>query len=226
MDTIISLITKINHIEETTYFTTLKQNPSRELFIKSQESFINAVDTWSRILGILLAKVPLDIHRAVILENLNDEHGNGDITRSHVNTFKLFMQSMGQNDIQLYNKQSETYDSVEWFTNIILSALHTENWIYCVSLLGMIEYTYKDIGKCIHNYAKIFMLEERINHYSLHETMDLKHSYDLFQLVSPYITTNYNDIEDGLEMGYFLISSLYDLLSDQLTPNRNLSIKI
>lgn len=217
MDRILSLANKINNIKSNKYLVKLQENPQLDNFLKSQDSFINAVDNWSKILAFLLTKLPSDKERAVIVNNLYDEHGSGNSDKSHVSTFKQFMKSLNyQEELLLNNKDTFTYKFVKQFNEKMTHYININNWINNVAMLGMIEYVYITISTNIHNYVKQYIPSDQITHYSLHEIMDVKHSTELFELLIPYVDSHYNDIEDGLELGYYIFDDLYNSLSSYL----------
>jgi Iron-containing redox enzyme len=215
------ITSNINKINENEYFTKLKKKPILESFIKSQESFIDAVDNWSRALGLLLSRLPTDKERFVILQNLNDEHGNGDLNQSHVNTFRCLMNSLHQisskkdnsQELKLYNQNFSSYTIVNIFNIKLNHYIMTQSWIFSVALIGMIEYTYLTVSHNMHQYLKNYFPEELINHYSLHETTDLKHYQDLLHLILPHWEFKKEEIINGFQEGYKIFNSLYQSLS-------------
>ena len=213
MDEILELANTLNQISTTSYFTTLPTTPI-DGFLNSQECFISAVDNWSRVLGTLLLYLPSDKERAVIIENLNDEHGNGDITKSHVNTFSALLTSLGyQKTIKVYNENLPSYSAVKKFNDNLLNEIQKGDWIYSVALLGMIEYTYIEASKHIHNYLLIYLQELQINHYSTHEVVDVRHATELFRLLEPVKDSHGLLIIKGMYTGYTLLKNLYNDLA-------------
>lgn len=214
MEIILNHANKLNNIKNNQYLVQLSLNPKLEKFVNSQDSFIDAVDNWSKILGLLLTQLPGDQERSVIINNLYDEHGSGDLTKSHVNTFRQFMISLNYSKpLELYDQNKLSYKIVKKFNNQLTNFITTNNWIQNVALLGMIEYIYITISTCIHNYVKQYIPIDHISHYSLHEIMDVKHSTELFELLVPYIHSHLADIEKGMQIGYRLFNELYDSLS-------------
>lgn len=217
MEQILSLANKINNIKLNKYLIKLQQNPSLDNFLTSQDSFINAVDNWSKILAQLLIKLPSDKERSVIINNLYDEHGSGNSNKSHVNTFKQFMKSLNYPyDLILNYTDTSTYTIIKQFNDRLTLYLKINNWVNNVAMLGMIEFVYITISTGIHNYVKQYIPSDQITHYSLHEIMDVKHSTELFELLVPHIDTHYNDIKEGLELGYFIFDDLYNSLYNYL----------
>lgn len=220
LNEIIDIANQINKINDNPYFINLTKKINIGNFIKSQEGFIKAVDYWSRILGIMISKLPSDKERIVIIRNLLDEHGFGNLNESHVNTFKMFMESLGFDGYKNTNSNDEhKYDyyesskSVNQFINRIKNAINNENWTYSISVLAMIEYTYITVSKNIHNYVSNFINSSEINHYGLHETIDVDHANDFFELLLPYYENNKEIIIKGLNEGYETMYELYDSLN-------------
>jgi hypothetical protein len=209
LNIIIEYANRINEIDKNPYLKTLKNNPSLESFFNSQRGFINAVDNWSKMLGLLINIVPSDKERLIIIRNLNDEHGHGDILKSHVNTFRIFMNSLGfRGELEL-NTPSTSYDYVKNFNIGLQKELKTKNWIYCASMLGIIELIYVNVSKHIHDYSLTYLELDSITHYGVHEIVDIEHARELFSMVSPYLDSNRDMIYEGLVHGYKLINILY-----------------
>jgi hypothetical protein len=240
MQEILKIAKDTNKINENPYFKNLNKDVQLKLFLNSQEAFISAIDNWSKVLGLMISKVPSDLQRAVLIDNLNDEQGmcncafsaithtvnnrqndgclhrNGDLTKSHVNTFRMLLVSLDYTEkIQLYNRYLPSYRYVKKFnddlTNSIGGIIKIDgiNWIYNIAILGMIEYVYVDVSKYIHAYLCNFLPPDKINHYSTHEILDVHHYTSLFQLLEPYIKTNYNEIYFGICRGFKLMDELY-----------------
>lgn len=213
MDNILDYANNVNNINFNKYFINLQNIPPINNFLKSQECFISAVDNWSRVFGLLLYYLPTDHHRSIIIKNLYDEHGEGDINKSHVNTFKLLLLSLNYNEeILLYNETLPSYKYIKIFNEKLKDVINTKNWIYSVAMLGMIEYTYITVSKNIHNYLCNYLTADDINHYSLHEILDVSHSTELFSLL-PELT---DESKDGLNYGYNLMNELYINLTEFL----------
>jgi hypothetical protein len=215
MDLLLKYADDINLIDNNNYFTTLAKNPNIDKFLISQECFISAVDHWSRLLGLLLFYVPTDKERLIIIKNLNDEHGEGDLNSSHTNTFKLLLKSLNYDkDILLYNEELQSYNYVNKFNNNLKDIITTQSWIYSVAMLAMIEYTYVIVSKNIHIYLLNYLPINEINHYSLHETLDVTHvthATELFDLLIPYMKNNElsSEMKSGIITGYTIMNELY-----------------
>lgn len=199
---------KINKLDGNKYFLNLN-NISLESFYNSQKDFIHAVDNWSKVLCHLIMKLPSFKERALILENLYDEHGNGDLKKCHVNTFNDFLKEINPNHIAGNSSYAGNY--VGRFNKELMETLENESWVYCTAMIGMIEYTYITASSHITKYVSNYKRVE--NHYSEHETLDYKHYKDLFSLIEDLYDTNKEEIEKGIYHGYKLLNHLYVKMS-------------
>jgi hypothetical protein len=204
---------KINNILINQYFVKLREhndsNNYLQQFIKTQISFLDAVDNWSKALGNMIAKVPSYKERIILVKNLYDEHGNGNINNCHVNTFNRFIKSFNQH----IDTSTIKIDSVKQFNSKINDMIENKSWIYSMAALGTIEYTYITISKEINNYAAKFMNQDKIEHYSMHEILDVQHATELFDAILPYFNEYQFDILAGMDYGYNVFNQLYSDLS-------------
>lgn len=211
MDNILNYAKKINNIEENEYFINLTQVANLDNFISSQVHFVNAIDNWSKILGIMISRVPSYNERNVLIQNLVDEHGNGEIEKNHVSTFDKFIDSL----LEITKKNKDTYllKGNYNYTKEFIESLYslTElNWIFAISAMGMIEFTYINVSNKIHNYVCNYIDKDKINHYSLHEILDVTHATELFKIIEPHYKENKMIIEKGIEKGYNMMNKLYN----------------
>ena len=63
-------------------------------FRSTMRPFLGAVNGWSQVLGLLITRLPTPAQRLVAIENLVDEHGHGDLSMSHVATFRRLIKSL------------------------------------------------------------------------------------------------------------------------------------
>jgi hypothetical protein len=216
MKKILEYAKNINDINNNKYCLYLSDTPSLDKFLLSQESFIYGIDNWSKLLGLMIFYVPSVTERNTLIKNLYDEHGDGDINKSHVNTFKTLLSSLGYN--REFNTNDPSYQYIKNFNEQLINNIKSKNQIFSIAMLGMIEFTYTSISKNIHQYLCNFLPKENINHYSCHEVLDASHSEELFELLVPYQDTNINDISEDIKEGYQIIFELYNKLSTFLQP--------
>lgn len=223
MEEILTVAKSINKIDDNKYFIYLKKNVKLpnvlENFIDSQIDFIQAVDEWSCILGRMICYVPGVKERNVLIKNLYDEHGNGNIENAHVKTFSKFIKML----YDISNKRNPDCDGtgkiiVDEFINklhITIISSDSDLWIYSIAVLAMIEYTYISVSKSIHEFTANYIEPELIHHYNLHEILDYTHATELFSLVAEYYNTETGKliINEGIKKGYKILYELYEQLS-------------
>ncbi len=217
MDKIIEFADGINRIDQSTYFVKLNKKPSLKNFIESQKGFITAVDHWSKLLAQLIVILPTSKDRMAVVNNLYDEHGNGDETKTHVTTFSNFIESLQESNTKQAIYPTCTYTTTEFaqaFNQRLQDQFKTSDWIFCTSMLAMIEYTYIKVCKMIHTYASQFIKEDKIEHYSLHETIDQKHATDLFKIIEASYSNHNKTVHSAMIFGY---NTMYKLYEDMAT---------
>lgn len=223
MDKVNTYASNINHLVTGDFFKALKkdQYPTQKEFIHSHYGFLKAVECWSELLIQMLSRATTSKERAVFIENLYDEHGNGNLDNSHVNTFIMLIKLLDHTEnLSLINcTQSNSYKfAVSAFINKLKSALNTKSFQFCCGMLGIIEYIYIDASGEIHNYLTKFLPPDQINHYSLHEILDKKHVDDLFSLID---TNDMSEGENGMLYGYDAMWNMYQSMSILLPMNNS-----
>ena len=92
MDSYINKLKNETSISSQIYFSRLLDGSmSFELFKSSQANFYSAVCYFSRPMFLLCSRMENYADRLIILENIMDEHGNGDIKDSHGDTYKNYL---------------------------------------------------------------------------------------------------------------------------------------
>jgi pyrroloquinoline-quinone synthase len=119
------------------------------------------------------------------------------------------MASLSIQEAVSYAQTHPSYEPVKIFNGRIQNMVAKDSWIFSAAALGAIEYCYITASKNIHNYAKHFLSADKITHYSLHETMDVKHATDLFSIIEERWGEDKDHIISGLQFGYFCLDELY-----------------
>jgi hypothetical protein len=211
LDKILSYANKVNKIQDNEFFARLPKLPL-DHFILSHVHFGSAVDCWSKVLGLLIALAPSYKERAIILRNLNDEHGNGDITQSHVATFEKFLSTLishTKHDLQYYKEKGSSDFVAKFVDELLVMADDTKlNWNAKLAALGMIEYVYINVSEYICEYVTKLIGIEEIEHYSIHNAIDYDHAMDFFKMLN--YDTDKTDIEAGIKYGYQILSNFYE----------------
>ena len=117
---------------------------SIDQFLQIQKEFIYAVNYWSKLLFILLSKIDDPKLRIVILDNINDEHGHGNIEESHVYTFYNFLQALGHKETLDINKKCRS-KAVKLFYKSLEKYIKNLQYYDSALILGAIEYIYRHL---------------------------------------------------------------------------------
>src|SRR4051812_17303861 len=78
------------------YFRALADGSfTREDFVETQVQFLFAVSFFARPIAALAARLPRHDMRLLLLENIEDEMGHGDLRLSHEQTFFELLERLG-----------------------------------------------------------------------------------------------------------------------------------
>ena len=212
----------INKLKENTsikdqlYFRLLNQDRmSFETFKYSQVNFYKSVLKFSKPLFVLCSRIDNYEDRLKILENIFDEHGNGNLKDTHGNTYKMYLNSLGIGD----NKFPESYEHVSCsnFFSEVEKIVSLGNIDKALAMYGIIEDRYTEISSFV---AKIVLKnkwidKENLIHYSTHEELDKYHAMLFYSIIEQRWEKekSQNQIKKGLNIGNELVLRLFnDLL--------------
>ena len=214
-----------HHIKELKVNSPIKSQPyfsrlidgemSLKQFKVTQLNILPAVSYFSLPMFYLCTRLESYEERINILENINDEHGNGNLSKSHGVTYKSYLTSLGikKNTID----QSPVHPSVEYFNNILMETVKNKNVLLAIACLGMIEERYAEISKLLveNLINKKWIKSEELTHYSIHQDVDKHHSNLFFTLLETEWKESLNsrqEIVSGIDLGNDLVLNLYNNL--------------
>lgn len=156
--------------------------------------FIELVNYWSQILGLVIYKSSYPDTRKYLVKNLVDENL---YKLTHVDTFYNFLLECGYvGNIQ------ELIDNAKKNPIIIKCKKKLENYVLdhdfsdCVEMLGAIEYVYHLISRDINKYfIEIHNIEPSF-HFDTHEILDQTHAKELLES-----STNVSYSKSNIEFG-------------------------
>jgi pyrroloquinoline quinone (PQQ) biosynthesis protein C len=204
------------------YFTALRDGSfDKEDFIESQIQFFFVVVFFSRPMAILAAKIPTPDLRMEVVRNVWEEHGEGNLSSVHRNTFLELLSRIGDVSEDDVNKRY-LWPSVRIFNTTLVGTCTLDEYLVGVGVMGIIERMFMEISTWIGQgiISRGWLTEDRLVHYDVHEVLDLKHSEDFFNVVQPSwdrLEENQYYIDQGLTMG----AALFNLLYEQLYTNRH-----
>ena len=148
----------MNHyIEKLKIGTPINKQPFFEMLVdgklslgKFQEiqiDFLDAVLFFSRPMFILASKLDSYEQRQIIINNILDEHGNGDLKNHHGNTFKEYLFDLGIEKSKLL--QRKPHDAVINFNQTIMKTVKNRDILVSIAMFGMIEDRYAEMSKIL-----------------------------------------------------------------------------
>jgi pyrroloquinoline-quinone synthase len=192
---------------ENRYFTELGNGTmSRQHFITTQQQFYWAVCEAPRAMATLIARIPDPTDRLAILDNINDEHGDGDPTRFHTTTFRAFLSSLGVTTDPAGVTQGALMRA---FTTLLTGSCQQLDPIMAACFFGVLEYAFADISASIAQavITRGWLEPSQLTHYSLHAEVDKEHASGFFAVADPHHDIEL--IEAGLALGVYAFDRLY-----------------
>ncbi|MEH2201110.1 TenA family transcriptional regulator [Nostoc sp.] len=151
---------------------------------------------FNRILASILSCCEDESSQLVILENLFDEMGQGDITQSHPELFRQFTRALGIDDVTLAALPTapETSALIETYLQMphkygYLAALGA----VCYASEGIVSSLYTQLYKGIVGAAPL--PKESLIFFEVHIDVDDSHAAKLAAVIEPRITMNEEDIK-------------------------------
>lgn len=224
MERLIERILRDSGFRSNPYFQSLACGEfDRADFLETQIQFYHAVIYFSVPMERLAQKIPDEALRAPILLNVSEEHGEGDPARSHASTFREFLSRLGGVTVWDIERRA-LWPEVRLFNTALIGACTLEDHLVGAAMLGMIERMFSEISGWIGQgvVAHGWIAREHMVHYDLHQTLDVRHARDFFDVLRPAWNTGSPErsslnapaesryaIEQGLRLGAATFDSLY-----------------
>lgn len=197
-----------NNFVNTQFFQNLKDGElSFEEFVATQSQFYYAVVHFTRPLALVAGSIPDYESRINILKNIWEEHGEGDIDKTHGKTFTEFLRRLTGEDFKLLPAKR----AVNEFNETLDETCKTAHYLKSVAMIGMIERMFSEISHFI-GAAVIergWMESSQMIHYSVHQELDVIHAQDFFDVLKPFEDTHEDIIKDGLILGATTFLKIY-----------------
>lgn len=196
------------------YFSALAGGTfAREDFIETQIQFLFAVVFFSRPMSILAGRIGRPELRLSLLENVEDEHGHGDLRLSHERTFLELLSRLGVDTAQI--EERSLWPELRSFNTALLGVSSLDDTYTALAALGIIEDLFAGISARIGRgiVGNGWLPREQVVHYALHEALDVQHAEGFYRLLrGPYgkHPRHAYQITQGLELGAYLFLRLYE----------------
>jgi len=215
MDSYINKLKNDTPILSQVYFSNLLDGSmSFEVFKRSQADFYSAVCYFSRPMFLLCSRMENYADRTIILENILDEHGNGDIKDSHGETYKNYLLNLGINKNDIYKEFN--HSAVSNFYSIVNQTVENDKIETAIAMYGIMEDRYSEISLCIasslinNNWLK----KDQLSHYTTHKKLDTYHAELFYKLVRNKWTEEIyrESIKKGLQLGNKIVFDMFNNL--------------
>ena len=214
----------INQLKDSTpitshrYFSDLLDGSmSFELFKSSQTNFYSAVCYFSRPMFLLCSRMENYADRLTILENILDEHGNGDIKESHAETYKSYLLNLGLKEKDI--NETLSHSAVSNFYSIIEDTIKGDSIETAIAMFGIIEDRYTEISATIATSLvnNNWLSEDQLTHYKTHKELDIYHAELFYKLVRPKWVeeTSRENIIKGIKLGNAIIFDMFNNLLEE-----------
>lgn len=197
-----------NDFVKNNFFCCLKNGElSFDQFVATQYQFYYAVVHFTRPLTLVAGSIPDYESRINILKNIWEEHGEGDINKTHGKTFLEFLTRLtGKEPILI-----PALGTVTQFNQTLDETCKTAPYLKSVAMLGMIERMFSEISHFIGSAVveRGWMESTQMIHYSVHQDLDVIHAQDFFDILKPFEDQEEALIREGLIHGATTFLKLY-----------------
>lgn len=147
-----------------------------------------------QLLGYAAGKIKDDKTRMPIIENLWEEHGEGDLQKSHRQLFINFLKSLGISDYEI--AKSKPTEATKKYIDELLSICENGDALEVLALLGPgTEYfsskEFDVIFKSLQKYPFGGNLD--LDFWSVHIDLDDHHYHDMLKSIEPLLITDLDE---------------------------------
>ncbi len=195
------------------YFEALRDGSfSRDDFVETQVQFFFAVTFFCRPMTVLAGRLPVAEWRLRLLENVGDEHGNGDLSRAHENTFLTLLDRLGVPREEV--EARALWPEVRAFNTCLAGVCQQDDLYTALGTLGIIEDLFSGISARHSKWIveRGFLQADQMIHYDLHAELDEDHAEDFYGILDrPYAENPRHayQVQQGLELGAYIFLRLY-----------------
>lgn len=185
----------------------------RDDFIETQVQFLFAVVFFSRPMSVLAGRLPRPEMRLSLLENVDDEHGEGNLSLCHERTFLALLGRLGVTMADV--ERRALWPEVRAFNTTLVGACSLDDTLTGLATLGIIEDLFAGISARIGAgiVARGWLRQDEMVHYATHEVLDVSHADGFYkELDKPYAAhpRHAYQIQQGLELGAYVFLRMYE----------------
>jgi pyrroloquinoline-quinone synthase len=201
-------------VDANPYFTALRDGSfTREDFVETQVQFLFAVVFFSRPMSVLAGRLPRPEQRLSLLENVHDEHGEGNLSLSHERTFLALLARLGVSPADIDARA--LWPEVRAFNTVLGGACFADDTYTGLAALGIIEDLFSGISARLGQgiVARGWLRPEELVHYTAHEALDVTHADGFYRVIEgPWAAhpRHAYQISQGLELGAYIFLRMYE----------------
>lgn len=200
--------------ERNPYFVALDDGSmSRGDFIETQIQFLFAVVFFSRPMAVLAGRIPRPEQRLSLLQNVLDEHGDGNLSFSHERTFVTLLGRLGVTPEAI--ERRALWPEVRAFNTTLAGLCVGDDCYTGLAALGIVEDLFSSIsariGRAI--LTRGWLKPDEIVHYATHEVLDVSHADGFYKVIEgPYAAhpRHAYQVTQGLELGAYIFLRMYE----------------
>jgi pyrroloquinoline-quinone synthase len=198
-------------IEQHPFFTAIQNGKLSERQIKvAALQIYHVVLYFPRFLSAVLTNIPDYQTRMPLVENLFEEHGKMKEQFVHSETYRNFLLGIGLTETEI--RKSEPIIPVIAYNRAIVDLCLHHHFLEGLSALGVIEEIVARVSPIVGQFArtKYGSNKEDLKHFTDHETLDVVHANEIYEVVSKYyVGDDRHLIERGLKLGMYYHRRLY-----------------
>jgi pyrroloquinoline quinone (PQQ) biosynthesis protein C len=178
----------------------------REVALAAALDVGHVVACFPRFLAAVLANVEDWRDRMELVENLYEEHGALQPSRVHEVTYRGFLETLGL-DARAIDAHSPSLGVVV-YRRAVLDLCRNGRVAESLGALGVIEEIVARVSVAVRRWASLHA-PGREHHFSVHETLDLRHADELYALAEPHHRRDPAAVELGMRLGHYHHLRLY-----------------
>ena len=187
---------------------------TQEEFGNSQSGFFYAVKAFPQMLCRLASMIESPEARLKVVENIWEEHGHGNKSEFHTETFKSYLSVLGQESIP------RNFFVDQWVEKVLKLDMSASSY---AAYLGGIEFIYTRISKMICDTLERFGLNGSQHHYKTHKELDFQHATELLEVALelenqdnyPSFCQGVDDLVELFNQMTFLTQKEVDVISEE-----------
>ena len=168
----------------------------------------HVVACFPRFLAAVIANIDDHRERMLLVDNLYEEHGRMDPSHVHEVTYRGFLRELGLDDARAAAHRPGL--GVIVYNRAMLDLCRTQRVPEALGALGVVEEIVARASVGVRRYAAHRRAASDEAHFSVHETLDLRHADELYDLAEPHWARGDDEaVRLGMRLGHRYHLRLY-----------------